>query len=80
MAEPQEVRDLLPEDAYDGNDPFEERMRVAERAVESVLAADADDEERLRRLPAIRRMIDKLLDEATAFDDRVERLRERFGD
>jgi len=70
MARNTDVRDLLPEDAYDGDDPFPERLRIAEAMCAS-WAADSDPTSRAARRGAILRVLDRLNDEALSFYDRL---------
>jgi hypothetical protein len=78
MAEPAIARDLLPEDAYDGHDPYPERLAVLERVVASVLE-DPDPESRALRMALTLRWLDNLGAEALAFVDRVTNARVRLG-
>ena len=76
MAEPAIARDLLPEDAYDGHDPFPERLAVLERMVAS-LAEDPDTESRALRAALALRWLDELGAEALRFFNRVTTARDR---
>jgi hypothetical protein len=78
MAEPTQVRDLLPEDAYDGDDPFDIRLSVAERAVESWV--DDNAEGRDQRLVGLLRLLDKLQDEIQQGLDRLTVARSKMRD
>lgn len=72
-------QDLLPEDAYDGDDPFHIRLRVIERAVTSYLE-DTDEESKQMRRRGIIRAIEKLNAESLEFVDRMTALQEKIGD
>jgi hypothetical protein len=69
MARNTDVRDILPEDAYDAADPFGERLRIVEAMCAS-WAIDTRQNRELRR-GAIMRTLDKINDEALSFFDRV---------
>lgn len=74
MAEPATVRDLLPEDAYDGDDPFTERLRVVERWADDA-ANDPNESSRRNRARLALVKLDQLGDEVLAFMDRLSAAR-----
>jgi hypothetical protein len=79
MADPVQVRDLLPEDAYDGDDPFDVRLDTMERVVQSINDDDDIASRTIRRTVALR-TLDRLGDEVLVLVDRVAALRRRIGE
>ena len=70
-------RDLLPEDAYDAGDPLGDRIRLAGRIVNDVLA-DPDTGSRTRRRRDVLQLLDRLGDEVLTLMDLVSEARARM--
>jgi aspartate/tyrosine/aromatic aminotransferase len=79
MAEPALARDLLPEDAYDGDDPFPLRLVVLERTVASIMQ-DHEGAQRVRRVMSALELVDKLGAELDELVARIAAARARLED
>ena len=72
-----QVRDLLPEDAYDAGDPLELRLELLERWIISLLE-EPDDATRRARARGASNVLDRISDQIAALDDRIDAARSKI--